>query len=88
LLSSRWIPAKYREAQNDFFGKRGVTWHITVISRKKKQDSNGINMTNDIQERDDGTISDQEQAFIDNEEEEKSESYHNSETSKITYIIY
>jgi hypothetical protein len=45
-------------------------------------------MTNDIQERDDGTIGDQEQVFIDNEEEEKSESYHNSKTSKITYIIY
>jgi hypothetical protein len=45
-------------------------------------------MTNDIQERDDGTICDQEQAFIYNEEEEKSENYHNSKSSKITYIIY
>lgn len=30
---------KYREAQNDFYGKRGVTWHVTVVTRRKEQDS-------------------------------------------------
>lgn len=28
---------KYREAQSDFFGKRGITWHITVVSRTERQ---------------------------------------------------
>ena len=37
---------KYREAQTDFFGKRGISWHITVVSRKKKQ-TNDMNFTDE-----------------------------------------
>lgn len=46
LFVPRWIPMKYREAQTDFFGKRGVSWHITVVSRKKKQ-MNDMNITDE-----------------------------------------
>ena len=64
FLYSRWLPTKYREDQTNFFGKRGVTWHITVVSRKKQQDLNSIDMTDDVQEEDDFTINDQEQTLV------------------------
>ena len=31
----KWIPMKYREAQTDCFGKRGLPWHVTVIIRSR-----------------------------------------------------
>lgn len=31
----KWLPTKYREAQSDFFGKRGLPWHITYVIRVK-----------------------------------------------------
>ena len=35
LLISDWamkyLPKKYRESQRDWFGKRGISWHITVL---------------------------------------------------------
>lgn len=38
LLVSDWamkyLPRKYRESQRDWFGKRGIPWHITVAIRK------------------------------------------------------
>lgn len=46
-FSIRWIPAKYREAQTDFFGKRGITWHITVVTRKKRQINSKILVNGD-----------------------------------------
>ena len=30
-----FLPAEYREAQSDFFGKRGISWHISVCIRKR-----------------------------------------------------
>ncbi|CAF1193962.1 unnamed protein product [Didymodactylos carnosus] len=27
----KFLPAKYREAQSDFFGKRGLSWHVSVV---------------------------------------------------------
>jgi hypothetical protein len=32
----KWLPEKYREGQSDFFGKRGLSWHISVIVRKNE----------------------------------------------------
>ena len=29
------LPQKYRESQSDWFGKRGISWHISVVVRKK-----------------------------------------------------
>ena len=29
----KWLPEKFREPQSDFFGKRGISWHITVVIR-------------------------------------------------------
>jgi hypothetical protein len=31
----KWLPTRYREAQRDFFGKRGLPWHITYAIRLK-----------------------------------------------------
>ena len=30
----KFIPRKYRESQTDWFGKRGISWHVTVAMRK------------------------------------------------------
>ena len=29
----KWLPTRYRESQRDFFGKRGLPWHITYSIR-------------------------------------------------------
>ena len=34
----KFLPRKYRESQNDWFGKRGLPWHITVTIRKAEDD--------------------------------------------------
>lgn len=31
----KFLLKKYRESQNDWFGKRGISWHITVTIRRK-----------------------------------------------------
>lgn len=31
----KFIPRKYRESQRDWFAKRGMSWHITVATRKQ-----------------------------------------------------
>ena len=40
LLVQEWgmkfLPRKYRESQRDWFGKRGLSWHVTVATRKLK----------------------------------------------------
>ena len=30
----KFLPSKYRENQHDWFGKRGLSWHVTVATRK------------------------------------------------------
>ena len=30
----KFLPRKYRESQTDWFGKRGISWHVTVAVRK------------------------------------------------------
>lgn len=38
LITQDWamkfLPQKYRETQADWFGKRGISWHISVVVRK------------------------------------------------------
>ena len=30
----KFLPAKYRESPSDWFGKRGLSWHLSVVARK------------------------------------------------------
>ena len=30
----KFLPVKYREAQSDWYGKRGISWHVSVVARK------------------------------------------------------
>ena len=40
LITQDWamkfLPLKYRENQSDWYGKRGISWHISVIARKMR----------------------------------------------------
>lgn len=31
----KFLPRKFREGQTDWFGKRGINWHIAVCATKK-----------------------------------------------------
>ena len=33
-FAMKFLPMQFRETQNDFFGKRGLPWHITVVLRR------------------------------------------------------
>ena len=33
----KFLPRKFREAQSDWFGKRGISWHIAVAMRKNEE---------------------------------------------------
>ncbi len=33
----KFLPQKYRETQSDWFGKRGISWHISVVARKEDE---------------------------------------------------
>ena len=33
----KFLPQKYRESQSDWFDKRGISWHISMVARKNKQ---------------------------------------------------
>jgi hypothetical protein len=35
----KWLPTWYRESQREFFGKRGLPWHITYAIRAKPSSS-------------------------------------------------
>ena len=34
----KFLPRKFRESQSDWFGKRGIPWHISVALRKNAND--------------------------------------------------
>ena len=36
----KFLPRKFRESQSDWFGKRGISWHLTVATRKNKDGEN------------------------------------------------
>lgn len=39
LITQDWamkfLPQKYRETQTDWFGKRGISWHVSVVVRRE-----------------------------------------------------
>ena len=49
LLIEDWamtfLPRKYCESQNDWFGKRGISWHLTVATRRMAPDQDLEMMT-------------------------------------------
>ena len=35
----KWLPKRYREAQTDWFGKKGLSWHVSAcITRAESQE--------------------------------------------------
>ena len=30
----KWLPQRYREMQADWFGKRGISWHVSIVVRR------------------------------------------------------
>ena len=36
-FAMKFMPSRYREAQSDFFGKRGISWHVSVCQRKANE---------------------------------------------------
>ena len=36
----KFLPRKFSESQTDWFGKRGISWHLTVDTRKNKDGEN------------------------------------------------
>ena len=34
----KYLPRKYRESQTDWFGKRGIPWHLSVVIRKEEEE--------------------------------------------------
>ena len=34
-FAMKFLPAHYRETQAEFFGKRGISWHLTVCQSKQ-----------------------------------------------------
>ena len=41
----KFLPRKYRESQTDWFGKRGISWHLTVATRRMAPDQDLEMMT-------------------------------------------
>ena len=41
----KFLPRKYRETQTDWFGKRGISWHITVAIHRAEYDQKFHTMT-------------------------------------------
>jgi len=44
--SMKFIPLKYREKMTDWFGKRGLSWHISYVVRLQKSSSNSTSSKN------------------------------------------
>ena len=45
--ATKFVPVKIREPQSEFFGKRGISWHITVVLKTDASVVSGNN-TSDI----------------------------------------
>ena len=44
-FAMKFLPAEYREARPDFFGKLGISWHISVCLRKRKDNLEAQTLT-------------------------------------------
>ncbi|CAF1206742.1 unnamed protein product [Adineta ricciae] len=64
----KWNPVYYREGQAAFFGKKGISWHITVVSMKQAGADEDDGSSSDVDESDDSSVD----ADDDDEEAEKS----------------
>ena len=34
----KWLPRSYRETQKEWFGKKGISWHVSVCITKVEKD--------------------------------------------------
>ncbi|CAF1103379.1 unnamed protein product [Didymodactylos carnosus] len=80
----KWLPEKYREPQENFFGKKGLSWHISVVVKEEsskdtvlKQESN-FSSSADEDEIDDTSMQ--------NDDEEEEETVHPTENNYSTKI--
>ena len=46
----KFLPLKYREAQRDWFGKRGLSWHVTYVIRLTRFQSSSVALKDRIYE--------------------------------------
>jgi hypothetical protein len=46
----KFLPLKYREAQRDWFGKRGLSWHVAYVIRLGRSSSSSVTSKNRIYE--------------------------------------
>ena len=51
----KFIPQKYRESQSDWFGKRGISWHISVAYRRVNGELQSQGFINAIQSSSQGS---------------------------------
>ncbi len=50
----KFLPRKYRESQSDWLGRRGLSWHLTVVLRRNQSGDfetlTFVHMTNTLQD--------------------------------------
>ena len=46
----KWLPQRYRETQADWFGKRGISWHVSVAVRRLAGDLEQQTFVHNIEE--------------------------------------
>jgi hypothetical protein len=46
----KFLPLKYREAQRDWFGKRGLSWHVTYVIRLERSQSSPVALKDRVYE--------------------------------------
>ncbi|CAF3693675.1 unnamed protein product [Rotaria sp. Silwood1] len=86
----KFLPVKSREPQSEFFGKRGISWHITVLMTGKanaKDEYNTFDEDTDVLD-DSQQISDQEIADLSEENSNYTTVIHQEEKLSFKYKVF
>ena len=85
----KFLPVKSREAQSDFFGKRGISWHITVVMKNKILISNEDSSLQTSDKLDDNLrLNDQEMSDISEESDDNESLVSQDEGKRFQYKIF